>query len=419
MKNLKATLAANQPLEPALKMEDFMKTLTAPKFANKLWLILVTVATLLLGACSQQPMTEQPEGLEAQFGTTSSDSARDAAGTSTGIYVVGGSSGSLAGPNQGSGDAYIRKYSFSGNVLWQNQFGTSNSDWVNDIAIHNNKIYVVGDTFGSLNGNLGDKDVFLRQYNDTGSVVWTRQFGTSSRDYGADVATDTSGNAIVLSKDNTSSTGFKIRKVTPAGVVSTLATWSPFLGLTAYSPRAIATDSSNNIYVLADYYNNSSHSQIFKFNSSGLYLGGTSTKGFNESASDIAVYDNHIYVVVQPDGANTIKKFPTTYNQSTLPLAVVTPDPILGLVSIKVSGGNLYLAGNASAAKYSTNLVKQWEKKLNLTSNPNDVFFGNGLAVSGASNAIYPVGVKPNASYISDAYIAKLDMTTGSVAWTK
>ncbi len=404
---------SNQHLWQTFTMEDFMKTQTASKLTNKLWLILVTVVILLLGACSQQPTPQATEGLEAQFGTIAFDAAYDAAGNSTGIYVVGSSNGSLAGPNQGSSDAYIRKYSFSGNVLWQNQFGTSNSDGAGKIAIQGDKIYVLGSTSGSLNGNLGGSDIFLRQYNDSGSIVWTRQFGTAAHDLATDVATDSAGNAIVLG-DKVGGLGFTIRKVTPAGVVSTLATWSPFLLITDYTPRAVATDSANNIYVLADSYSNSSKTQIFKFNSSGLYLGGTLTKGLNEEALDITVSGDHIFVVLKVDGSTVIKKFPTAFNQATLPLAVVTPDPTLGLVAMKASGGDLYLAGIASAAKYSANLVKQWEKKISNSS----LVFSYGLAVSSASNAVYPVGINATPTP-DDAFITKVDMTTAAVAWTK
>ncbi len=58
---------SNQHLWQTFKMEDFMKTPTATKIVNKLWLILVTVATLLLGACSQQPMPKETENLESQL----------------------------------------------------------------------------------------------------------------------------------------------------------------------------------------------------------------------------------------------------------------------------------------------------------------------------------------------------------------
>lgn len=410
-----ANQPSNQPLRQTFKMEDFMKTQTTSKFANKFWLILVVAFTLLLGACSQQPMPGEVEGLEPQFGTSSSDSAHDAAGNSTGVYVVGGSSGSLAGPNIGDDDAYVRKYDFSGNVIWQGQFGTSQADGATNITIHTDKIYVLGNTYGALNGSFGGKDVFLRQYNDSGSIVWTRQFGTAADDVAADVATDSAGNAIVVSKDG-SSLGFKIRKVTPAGVVSTLATWSPLPAIVNYHPRAVVTDSSNNVYVLADSFNNSSTSHIFKFNSSGLYLGGTSTKGSNEKAHDLTVVDNHIFALVHENGQNVIKKFPTTFTPSTLPVATVVPDPSLGLIAIKVSGGSLYLAGNASAAKYSTNLVKQWEKKFIIAFKTN----GLGLAVSSPSNAVYPVGViRLGINIPSDAYLAKVDMATGVIAWTK
>jgi hypothetical protein len=58
---------SNQHLWQTFTMEESMKTQSTSKFASKFWLILVTLATLLLGACSQQPIPKETEDLESQL----------------------------------------------------------------------------------------------------------------------------------------------------------------------------------------------------------------------------------------------------------------------------------------------------------------------------------------------------------------
>lgn len=208
--------------------------------------IMLSLLVILMASCSQTPPEMSPNTIEPQFGTPSYDSAYDAAGDSTGIYTVGTTFGSLASTNLGGSDAFITKTGFAGSVLWQKQFGTSGYDNAENIVVSGSRIYVLGSTNGSLSGSAGSYDSFLRLYNDAGGVVWTKQFGTTGSDMAIDVATDTSGNAIVLTDDSTSA--FTLRKVTTTGVVSTLVTYpsSAF----PYIPAALHLDSSNNIYIL-------------------------------------------------------------------------------------------------------------------------------------------------------------------------
>lgn len=75
--------------------------------------------------------------------------------------------------------------------------------------------YVAGETRGALRFKVGGQDVFLRKYDASGALQWTRQFGTTSNDFARDVTLDGSGNAYVLSID--SGTSFRIRKFNPSG----------------------------------------------------------------------------------------------------------------------------------------------------------------------------------------------------------
>ncbi len=138
-----------------------------------------------------------------QFGTSNNDYARGAAvenSVDASLLVVGSTSGSLEGSSAGGLDAFVRKYSSSGDVLWTRQFGTSGSDTAVAVAVDNSKnVFVTGYTNGNLKGrNAGLWDSFLRKYDSSGNVVWTKQFGSSGSDFARGIAVDVFGNVVVV-----------------------------------------------------------------------------------------------------------------------------------------------------------------------------------------------------------------------------
>lgn len=186
--------------------------------------------------------------------------AFDAAGN---VYVVGSTSDALGdGDNAGLIDAFIRRYDSNGNVAWTRQFGTALFDKVRDIAIHGDALYVVGysddteengwtnayvkkfeldgdwlwtrdiqsewvdtlyrvvvnaagdvyvlgDTGGDLDGPLaGAQDAFVRKYNASGDVVWTRQFGGPDFETPTGLVLDADGNVVIVGRGNDFDGGF-------------------------------------------------------------------------------------------------------------------------------------------------------------------------------------------------------------------
>ena len=103
----------------------------------------------------------------------------------TGVYTAGSTFPALPGQiPAGATDAYIRKFSFDGLVLWTRQFGTPRSDLVSGIATGQGGVFVVGWTDGAFSGstNAGGSDAFVRKYDQTGGILWTTQFGTPQDD---------------------------------------------------------------------------------------------------------------------------------------------------------------------------------------------------------------------------------------------
>ena len=130
-----------------------------------------------------------------QFGTAGSDFADGVAADTYFGYTTGRVGRDLALPGQtsvGSVDAFVRKYDGSGSIVWTRQFGTPEFDGFSKIASRNGTLYVAGLTTGTFTGETahGGVDTFVRTYDADGNVGWTRQFGTAGGDFALDVAVD-------------------------------------------------------------------------------------------------------------------------------------------------------------------------------------------------------------------------------------
>lgn len=136
----------------------------------------------------------------SQFGTPDSDVAGGAAADSSGVYVAGSTIGVFPGQSAAGGiDVYLRKYSFTGSVLWTRQFGTpSDDDTIGPsgaVGTDNTGVYIGGTTDGSLPGQTtaGRSDAFVRKYSPSGDLMWTRQFGTAEDDIITGIVVHSSG----------------------------------------------------------------------------------------------------------------------------------------------------------------------------------------------------------------------------------
>jgi hypothetical protein len=145
-------------------------------------------------------------GYTKQLGSSNADdydgSHSVAVGSSGNVIITGMTTGSLGGPNQGVSDAFLAKYNdlgASGTLTWTKQLGTSSAEYSNAVTVDGSgNAFITGTTGGELGGaNQGGDDVFLAKYNDSGTQVWKRQFGTSGADGSSSVALDTTGNIFI------------------------------------------------------------------------------------------------------------------------------------------------------------------------------------------------------------------------------
>jgi hypothetical protein len=136
-----------------------------------------------------------------QLGTSANDFARAAAPDAWGgVYMSGDTLGSLGGPNAGSGDAWLARYDSAGNQLWIRQFGTNTPDVAYAAAPDGSGgVYVSGGTAGSLGGPFagGYSDAWLARYDGAGNQLWVHQLGTSVYEDASAAAPDGSGGVYV------------------------------------------------------------------------------------------------------------------------------------------------------------------------------------------------------------------------------
>lgn len=131
-----------------------------------------------------------------QYGTVNTEYAEAVSVSSSGVYVVGSTQGLIGIQTLPTFDfdAYIRKYDTSGNLLWTRQFGTAGREVAYSALADDAGLYVVGYT-GSVLGtaNLGGADAFVRRFDSNGNALWTIQTGSVNDDYGYGVAVDAAG----------------------------------------------------------------------------------------------------------------------------------------------------------------------------------------------------------------------------------
>ena len=127
----------------------------------------------------------------------------------SGTHGLGETSAGVAGGFLTGCDAYVIKLDgATGETLWTTQFGSAVGDLANAVAVDGNDgaMVVAGYTCGALprqsnvGGNVGNRDAYVMKLNGaTGASVWTKQFGTLSRDDARAVSIDADdGGTIVV-----------------------------------------------------------------------------------------------------------------------------------------------------------------------------------------------------------------------------
>jgi Beta-propeller repeat len=115
------------------------------------------------------------------------------------LYIAGKTTGTIGTRNFGKNDGFLTKIDSSGSLLWSRQFGTPQEEDIHWCAIDKSvNIYITGSTTGDLDGkNAGKEDIFVVKYDTYGKMLWSKQFGTSESDVARGIYADNTGNIYV------------------------------------------------------------------------------------------------------------------------------------------------------------------------------------------------------------------------------
>ena len=115
-----------------------------------------------------------------------------------GVFVAGFTEGNLAATNHGGADVFLGRYNDGGQQLWIRQFGSDGKDLPWGMApAGDGGFYVAGTTEGQLaEGEYqGGKDAFVARYSASGERLWIHQIGTGGDEQGWAVAAGGDGTA--------------------------------------------------------------------------------------------------------------------------------------------------------------------------------------------------------------------------------
>ncbi len=139
-----------------------------------------------------------------RIGTALRDQALAAAiDSSDNIYLTGFTSDALDNNVSLEGkDQFVLKYDKNGTVLWSKQFGTTGDDLANGISIDSNdNIIFTGYTAEAMDGtSFGDNDLTVMKLDASGTQLWIQQVGTEGSDLASDITADDNDNLYVVGR---------------------------------------------------------------------------------------------------------------------------------------------------------------------------------------------------------------------------
>ena len=203
------------------------------------------------------------EVFRTNIDTTVADAANAVAVDSQGFaYTVGSTGGDIGSQtNNANDDVYLRKYDASGVLIWSRLLGATDQANGFSVAVDADDNIIVG---GQTNAPLSDTaigggyDTFVTKYNSNGEEQFTRQFAPISDDAALSLSTNAAGEIFIAGYakgavgDGTTHNGGADAYVTKLDASGNLLYNKQFGGSGDDRATGIAIDASGNIFVAAE-----------------------------------------------------------------------------------------------------------------------------------------------------------------------
>lgn len=139
---------------------------------------------------------------EKTYGGTQTDVADKIHPTSDGGFVVLGRSYSVDGDltmNYGGVDIWIFKIDATGNLQWQQSYGSTGTDWTGSLLEdQNGNIVALGSTRGDRQGNVIPDELLLMKLTASGFPIWEQRIGGPGIDFGRSIMLTPDNKFVVL-----------------------------------------------------------------------------------------------------------------------------------------------------------------------------------------------------------------------------
>ena len=188
------------------------------------------------------------------------------------VYVAGSATSMASGATSDDFEVFVRKYDESGGVLWAKQWGNDRYNRMADMAVdsagHFFVVYAAADP-----SNMKSQRSYLGKYDPSGRVLWERGSETNS---GAKVEVDASGGVYVVGSILGASLTEPPLYLSRYDATGALQWLTPFARQFVVTVSNLALDSSGNIYVTSNTRATSasgdtdaSESRLYKFDGAG------------------------------------------------------------------------------------------------------------------------------------------------------
>lgn len=143
---------------------------------------------------------------EENYGGSESEIGYSIVQTSDEGYIVSGSSSSSdgdVGANYGSSDLWVLKLSQVGEIEWEQNYGGTEQEfgWVGKIIQTMDGGYLAAINSSSSDGDVAENnglyDIWLVKLSPTGEIEWEENYGSSSQDYVYSIQQTNNGNYII------------------------------------------------------------------------------------------------------------------------------------------------------------------------------------------------------------------------------